>query len=143
MRGLNTHLGYRDQSEGDADTGLSNETGYVAGANYTFPLSENIEANVLAEWAGIRNSAGSADDVNYLTTGLALSLYENWNVAMSYTNRDTNVAGGADVDDYMAQFSAGYTFENGISFDVGYKKSDESGVDSDILGAIASYTFEF
>lgn len=141
--GLNVNFGYRNQSEGDADVGLDREAGYVAGANYTFPVNENVEATLLAEWAGIRNLDGGDDDVNYLTTSLGLTVFDNWNFAASYTGRDTNVAGGADIDDSLYQFSAGYAFENGVTIDAGYSNREESDVETSIAGVLVGYTYEF
>ena len=143
IEGLNVNLAYRDQSEGDADVGLDRERGYVAGVNYTFPVSEKIEATVLAEWAGIRNLEGGTDNVNYLTTSLGFTVYNNWNFAASYTGRNTETSGGPDIDDYLYQFSAGYAFENGFTVDVGYSRREESDVKTDIAGALLGYTYEF
>lgn len=143
LEGLNAHIGYYNQSNGDADVGLDHETGYAIGANYLFPLSENFKANVLGEWVEIRNSGGSPDDVRYLTASLGIMIGESWNVAGSYTSRDRDVDGAADINDSLYQVSAGYTFENGLSFDVGYRASEESDVDTNILGALAAYSYEF
>ncbi|MGB4056607.1 MAG: hypothetical protein WBK77_00810 [Alphaproteobacteria bacterium] len=143
VEGLNTHLGYRNQDEGDADVGLDNESGYVAGVNYTFPLSDRVEAMVLAEWAGIYDVDGASDDTNYLTLGGSVTIDGHWNVAASYTARNTDVAGGGDVDDYLAQTSVGYQFDNGIAFDVGYSNREEASVETSTVGALLSYTYEF
>jgi predicted porin len=142
LSGLNTNAGYRSQAEGDADVGLDRETGYVAGADYTFPLTEEIEANVLGEWAGIRNLDGTDDDTDYFTAGLGLTL-GGWNAATSYTARNTEVEGGTDTDDSMVQFSVGYEFQNGLTFDVGYLHAEESDVETDTLGGLLTYSFEF
>lgn len=151
VEGLNTHVGFYSQSDGDADVGLGNETGYALGANYTLAISDDVEANALGECVVIQDSAGGNDDVNYLTTSLGLTVYDNWNFAVSRTSRDTDVVGDADedgeedpnLDDYIFQFSAGYTFDNGFSVDIGYRGSQESDVDTDIVGALVAYTYEF
>lgn len=143
VEGLNTHLGYYNQSEGDADIGLDNETGYAVGANYTFPVSDDVDVTALGEWVGIMNSGGSNDDLNYLTTSLSLTVNNHWNFSASYTNRDTDVSGGSDVDDYVYQLSVGYAFDNGLAVDVGYRGSEESSVDTQMMGALVSYTYEF
>ncbi len=143
VNGLNTHLGYRNQSDGDADVGLNRESGYAAGANYGFPVGNGVDAEVLAEWVGIHDVDGTADDVDYITTSLVLTILESWNFAASYTRRDMNVAGGADIDDHLHQFSTGYEFENGVTVDVGYRGTEEAGVDTAILGGLVAYTYEF
>ena len=143
VENLNTHIAYRNQSEGDADTGLDNESGYAIGANYSFPVSDDVEAVALAEWVGIRDAEGGNDDLDYLTASLGLVIYDNWNVASSYTARGRDVAGGADIDDYIYQLSSGYEFDNGITFDIGYSNIEESNINTDIIGALVSYTYEF
>jgi hypothetical protein len=143
VEGLNTHIGYYNQSEGDVDVELNNEVGYAIGANYTFPISENFVTTVLGEWVGIKDAGGSNDRVNYLTTSLGLTVDDKWNFAASYTNRNTSVDGGADIDDHLYQISAGYAFDNGFSADVGYRGSKESDVDTHILGGLVAYTYKF
>ena len=143
IEGLNTHIGYENQSEGDADTGFDNETGYVVGAHYTRPVTNDIEVAFLAEWAGIRNAGGGNDDIDYLTTSLGLTIRDSWNVAFSYTHRDTDVNGGTDSNDHLYQISAGYTFDNGFSIDAGYRGSEESNSYTHILGVLAAYTYTF
>lgn len=141
LDGLTTNLGYRSQAEGDADVGTDREDGYVVGANYTFALTPEIEANVIGEWAGIRNTDGSDDETDYYTAGLGLAL-GGWNVATSYTARNTEST-TADTDDNMFQVSGGYGFENGLTLDVGYLYTEESNVDSNTLGALMTYSYEF
>lgn len=143
VESLNTHLGYRNQSEGDVDVGLDREQGFAIGFDYTAPVSNAVEANVIGEWVGIHDSAGTADDVTYLTGGVTFTINENWNVAGSVTTRNTDVSGGADTDDYVAQVSGGYAFDNGLTFDVAYRASEESNVDTNIVGALLAYELEF
>ncbi len=143
IESLNTHLGYRNQSEGDVDVGLDRESGYVVGVNYAFPVGNDVGAEVLAEWVNINDIDGTDDDVNYITTSLALTIYDSWNFSASYTGRDTDVTGGPDVDDHVYQFSAGYEFESGITVDLGYRGSEEAGIDTDIIGGLIAYTYEF
>lgn len=141
--GLNTHIGYYKQKAGDADTGLDDEHAFAIGANYTFDLTDDIETMVIGEWATIRNFEGDNVDATYYTAGIGFGLYENWNLGMSYTRRDKDVQGGPDVDDDMFQISGGYAFENGITFDVGYMYKEDDNDESNTLGALVGYSFEF
>jgi hypothetical protein len=143
LTGLNTHLGYRNQSEGDADTGLEREKGYAIGAQYTHSCGENLEATVMGEWVGLRNSEGGQDDMDFYTAGAGLTIYKNWNLALSHTTRNTNVDGGDDVDDSLSQISAGYAFDNGIGFDVGYRHTEEDNTDTNMLGMFLTYGYDF
>lgn len=143
VKGLNTHVGYRNQAPGDADAGFDREQGYALGANYTFPISDSVEAMVLGEWVSLRNLDGDDDDIDYLTGSLGLTIHENWNVAVSYTKRDKDVTGGADENDHLFQVSGGYAFDNGISLDVGYLNTEEASEETDSLGALVAYTYSF
>ncbi len=141
IEGFNANLGYRSQAEGDADTGLDTEHGYVAGANYTFALSEAVEANVIGEWAGLRNLDGTDDEADYYTAGIGIAV-GNWNAATSWTGRNIDSTAD-DTNDDLYQASVGYTFSNGMTFDVGYKHTDVSDIDTDTLGGLLTYTYEF
>ena len=143
IEGLGYHLGYRHQAEGDADIGGNDENAFAVAGFHTFALSDRLDATVLGEYAHIADEGGSDDDVNYLTTSLGLTFDEHWNFAASYTNRDREVAGGADVNDYMAQVSAGYAFDNGIGIDAGWKIADEEGTNTETLGVLLTYEYEF
>jgi len=143
LEGLNTHIGHYNQSEGDADTGLDNETGYALSAYYSLPLTDTVDAMVLGEWVGILNLEGSEDDIAYLTASAGLEWENGWNLAASYTDRDTDAQNGNDIEDYMYQISTGYTFANGISADIAYRGSEESNVDTHMLGAMIAYSYDF
>ena len=61
--------------------------------------------------------SGAAE--NYLTAGVAVG-YESWNAALVGGRRWDSQPGAADVRDAFVQVSAGYTFENDISVDLGW-----------------------
>lgn len=144
LKGLNTHLSLRSQSEGHVDTDTVRENGYAAGINYTRPLSERVEMFVMGEWAGLRDEGGtSGKDVDYLNLGGSLVFDSHWNLGASFTSRDTKETGLAELDDEMYQISAGYAFDNGFGIDVGYKSSEESDVDTQTAGVLLSYGYEF
>lgn len=142
IEGLNTHLGLLHQAEGDADEGSGDQNGVVLGANYTMELSDTYELTGLAEWASISNTEGN-DDTRYLTTSLVLNIDDNWNVAASYTGRTTNIEDEGDMDDNLFQLSAGYAFENGFTVDAGYRWAEEDNVESNGVGALIAYSYEF
>lgn len=136
-------LGYRHQDEGDVSAGGDDETGYVATLGHVFPVTDRVELDALFEFVDIENFEAGADDNQYFTTSLTATIDENWNASASYTSRDINVASGADVDDYLLQISGGYDFGQGTTADIGWRNSEEGGVDTDIIGALITHTFEF
>lgn len=143
VENLNTHLGYRNQSEGDVDTTLDREKAYAVGANYTVPVGDHLEFMFLGEWVGITDSAGGTNDVDYVTASTGVTIYEQWNVAFSHTTRNTQIVDEADDDDHMTQVTGGYTFDNGLSFDAGFKFSEEDNVDKTIFGMGFVYSHAF
>lgn len=143
VEGLNTHLGYRDQSEGDADVDLDREQAYAFGVNYEFPISDDVEMQLIGEWAGIRDSAGSTSDVDYITAGAAFEYQERWNFSFSHTDRDTSADDSTDAQDHMTDLTVGYAFDNGLGLDVGYRFSEEDNQDTGILGIVLGYEYAF
>jgi len=74
---------------------------------------------------------------------MTIIIDETWNVAASWTGRETDVSGGTDIDDDLFQLSAGYAFENGLQIDAGYRYAEEGGIDTHIIGTLLSYSFDF
>ncbi len=54
-----------------------------------------------------------------------------------------DMPGAPDMNDHLFQLSGGYDFGNGLTLEGGWKSTEESSVDTDILGALARYTVEF
>lgn len=135
-------LGYRNQSEGDADTGGDNETGFVVTLGHNFAVSERVEMDALVEYVDINNFEAGTDDNRYLTTSLITTIDDQWNVAASYTSRDIDSTGG-DSDDHLFQLSGGYDFGQGTTAEIGWRNAEEGNVDTDIVGALVRHTFEF
>ena len=69
--------------------------------------------------------------------------WQNWNLAASVTERETNNVTTANDTDTHMQISAGYTFDFGLSIDVGWKISEDAGTETRTLGAVAAYTVTF
>lgn len=143
VKSLNTHLGYYNQSQGDADTNKENETGLAIGANYTVYLDKNIKSTLLAEWTQINNSAGGQKDIDYLTLSAKTKLYKQWNIGLAYTDKHVKNAGSSNENDYQFQLTGGYLFKNGFSMDGGYRVTDKDGKTTEALGALLAYTYEF
>jgi len=136
-------LGYRHQDEGDKTVGGDNETGYVATLGHVFPIDDRLEVDALVEYANISNFEAGNDDNEYITTSVITRLDEKWNLALSYTARNIDVANGSDTNDHLAQISAGYDFGQGTTFEVGYRNAEEGNQDSDIIGGLIRHTVAF
>lgn len=84
--------------------------------------------------------SGAAE--NYLTAGVAVG-YESWDAALVGGRRWDSQPGAADVRDAFVQVSAGYTFENDISVDLGWLYLDQGGVTSQGVGMLVAYGLKF
>ncbi len=142
-KGLSYHLGYRHLAKGDADVIGDDEKGMAASLRYVVPVTSRVEADMLLEYADIDNFEGGLDDRTYMTASLIARIDENWNVTIAMTDRETDLNGGGEIDDNLTQVSGGYTFDNGLSLEVGFKDVEEAGVQTDTIGALARYAYDF
>jgi hypothetical protein len=138
---LTYHLGFISQAGGDGST--ADETGYAAALMYEIPVTEDLSINPFVE-AVQQNSTGAVDgtDTTHLT-GAVEATWKGWNTAVAYTDRTTETSGAPDTDDHQFQVSAGYEFENGLGLNVGWKQREESGIQSETVGALATYTIAY
>lgn len=77
---------------------------------------------------------------NFLTLAGQMD-WNGFNLAVAWTGRDTD--NGTNGDDFQLQFSAGYAFDFGLYVHIGWKFAEEAGIDTETLGVLAAYTFEF
>tara|TARA_R110001592_G_scaffold32162_1_gene112740 strand:+ start:8557 stop:9645 length:1089 start_codon:yes stop_codon:yes gene_type:complete len=135
-------LGYRNQDEGDVSAGGDRETGYAVTLGHNFAVNDHVGMDALVEYVDIDNFEAGTDDKQYLTTSLITTIDNQWNVTASYTARNTDSPSG-DSDDHLFQLSGGYDFGQGTTAELGWRNSEEAGVDTDIVGALIRHTFEF
>ena len=133
------HIGYRHQAAGAGDAG--DEDGVVAGFTKGFTLADGNKLETIVEGVFLNQADGGPDDLYYLTTGAAY-IFGPWNVSGSYTLRETDVSGGSDVTDHLAQLSAGYQFESGLTLDAGYRYSREDDIETHIVGVLLTYEYD-
>jgi len=138
--GLSYHLGGEFQEEGEGDA--ESETGFVAALYGSFDIGEETSVEPLIEWAYFNDFGGEENDTDYLTVGSGF-YHGPWNLALSYSGRFTDPEGASDVDDHQFQVSAGYEFESGVTLDLGYKFVEEDNVDSQVIGILFAYAFDF
>lgn len=140
LPGFGYHLAYA--SRGTGQPGETRETGFAAALSYA-AMIDGIDVAPLVEWVRFNDRDGTpGTDVTYLTTGIGLT-WGKWNLALSRTAREQEAAGGSDSDDNLAQISAGYAFDNGIGFNIGYRHSKESGRATDTYGFLVDYAVAF
>jgi len=138
--GLGYHIAYRSHAHGDANFNAERENGFAASVFGVTPFVD-AELEGLIEAVHISNSEGSDHDVTYITAGGTLYFAETWNAALSVTFRNTNVPGGASINDYRFQATTGFVWDSGVSFDFGYRHSKEDGVDNHVVGFLMAYEF--
>ncbi len=140
LSGLRYQLAYLHR--GVAAPGESAETGYSGTLSVRMSAGA-VDITPLVEYVSFQDRAGTpGTDARYLTTSLGFEMGP-WNLALSRTARDTEASAGADVDDRLFQVSGGYTFENGLGVNLGWKTTREDGVDSDTYGLLVDYTLKF
>ncbi len=133
------HVGARFQEGGPGTA--RDETGLVAGVSGNSAIIPGHLLQPLVEVAYFDDFAGTRQERTYLTAGTAL-IRGPWNVSASYTGRFIDANGGAgDSDDTLAQLSAGYSFDNGLTLDAGYRFEESADTNTHILGALLTYTF--
>lgn len=135
------HLSYMKQAAGRGDA--DDENSFALAVFTSLALGQNFTFDPLVEAVRQVNQGGvSGQDRFYLTVGGQLSR-SGWNIAASVTERHTdNVTAANDTDTHF-QISGGYGFDFGLSIDIGWKISEDAGVETRTLGALATYTIEF
>ncbi len=140
LPGLRYHLAHTSRAS-DAP-GEATELGYVGALQFTAKAGV-MDVTPLIEYADFANrGATRGKDASFLTTAIRFD-YGKWNLALARTGRSTQESGSAAVDDHSSQASLGYAFENGIILSGGYRKTQESGVDTDTLGLLVEYTLKY
>ena len=135
------HLSYMKQAAGRGDA--ADENSFAAAAFTSFALGGNFTFNPLVEAVRQVNQGGvSGQDRFYLTVAGQLA-WSGWNIAASVTERYTDNVTTANNTDTHFQISGGYSFDFGLSVDVGWKVSEDAGVETRTLGAVAAYTIKF
>ena len=134
------HLGVVSQEGGVGDP--EDELGFAVALFSEFALGEETAIAPIVEYVHQSDAGGADEDRDYVTIGAALT-HGPWNFSVSDTIRNIDPAGGADSDDNQIQVSGGYAFENGLTFDVGYKHLEDGGNESNTIGALLTYTIPF
>lgn len=147
LPGLTYNLGFANQHR--ADAGGRSERDAVAGLTYGFSLVEDLEIELLSEYAHRHHAEGEKEHRHYFTQSAA-AYWGGWNVALSYTGRWIQGREEGTRRDFLLQASAGYAWEVGaggrfgvLGTDVGWRRAREDGLRGDGLGVLVSYALAF
>ncbi len=138
--GFSYHTSFILRGKGRADA--EDEKGVVFSGSYAVDL-RGLTVTPLVEYAHFFDADGVNDrERGFLTTAVSVE-WRNWNLALSRTGRDTDRPNASDIDDALYQVSAGYSFDFGLSADVGWKIAEEGGVKSQTVGVLLTYARNF
>lgn len=138
---LGYHVSYMHQAAGAGST--ADEKSVAAAVFSSFDIGGGISFDPLFEVVRQTDQGGTPGmDRLYLTFSGQLA-WKGWNVAASWTERETDNPTAATNTDSHFQLSAGYAFDFGLSVDVGWKVSEDGGNETRTLGILAAYTIEF
>ncbi|MEZ5808902.1 MAG: hypothetical protein R3D65_14670 [Zhengella sp.] len=140
IEGFSWHLGYVHLSAGPGD--ISDVNGFAAGLAKETELDSGITLGVNGEVAVFDGYNGANDDAVYVTGGLSFA-NGPWHGEAAATMRQVRYFGGGRDNDFMAQLSAGYEFDNGVDLSAGYGFFREGGEASHALGLRLSKSFAF
>jgi hypothetical protein len=142
VRDLFYNVGYRNLQV-DKIAGRGDETGFVGGLEYLFPLKSGVSLIPFIEIASINNSTGvEGRDIVYSTVAL-VAKYSGWSASISSVTRDINRSNSNDNTDSQLQYSIGYKFTNNVAVDLSRMSLKEDGNKATVLGALVSYVYNF
>jgi len=134
------HAAFSRQAAGRGD--VDHEIGAAFALYGSSPLRQGVTVSPVVELVVQENDETGADDASYFTLGAAFAI-ERGTVSVGGTLRAVDVAGGADLDDTLAQIGRAYDVGYGFAVEIGYKTVEEAEVNSDVVGGLVSYDVEF
>jgi len=134
--GFSYHLGHIRRAAGQGD--VTDETAYAIAGRYQAKAGQ-VLLTASTEFVHFDDFGGARDlDRDYSTAGLRLG-WNSISLSVSGTTRRTD----GDDDDRLLQFSAAYEFDIGMTLDLGWKRTDEDGDQSDTVGIFLTYGLKF
>jgi hypothetical protein len=143
---LKYHLSHIRRAAGATER--YDEKGYAAGVEFALDLGGEASLNPIVELAWFDHFGGQNQDALYLTWGAELALGQ-WSLAFSRTGRrldepdDGSGPLGGNTHDRLIQLSVGYQFDNGLGLGAGVKNERVQGVDTNFVGLLVTYNFDF
>lgn len=133
------HLSYMHQANGVDDP--SDETSFAIAGFTSVDIGNDVVLSPIIEFVRQENPGGVKNqDRNFLTVAGQFE-WQGYYVAAAWTKRHTYKK--ADDRDYQFQLSAGYSFDFGLSVDVGWKIAEESNAETQTVGILAAYLLKF
>ncbi|MDQ7020197.1 MAG: hypothetical protein Q9M33_13675 [Robiginitomaculum sp.] len=141
LPGFAYHLAIRSQG---ADVGNSRrEKGVVGGITYDHELADGYEMAFIAEASHIWHADGKLHhEVTISTLGASLSK-NDWSVSADYSARTVNTRATlpSSPDSHQIQFSIGHTLAHNLACEAGWKRTSQSGINTNTFGLLLSFTF--
>jgi hypothetical protein len=137
------NIGYRNLNVENI-AGRDNETGYVGGLEYSYPIGLNSSIIPFIEVAKINNMSGEVDRDTLYTTLALVGRYNKWTASVSHVTRkirQKNFIG--NIRDRQLQYSVGYKFTNNIAVDISRVGLKENNNKETLMGAVLSYMYTF
>ena len=136
-------VGYRQIDA--CNTGDPDESGFLAtiGNVFVFPLTEQVETDLLTEFSYVQDFEGTGNDHQYYSVSSVTTIDDKWNLSLGCTARLVAVSGGGDAQDHLCQISGGYDFGNGFKADAGWLNTHESAMTTNIIGTLVRYEFDY
>ena len=90
------------------EDGTLNETSYVAGLAWEYPLSSRVTVIPMVEYAHVKNQGGADLTADYITVGLGAELGQGWSASAHATIRPIDDDAAPDeYTDHLLGFSVG------------------------------------
>ena len=133
------HISYMHQTNGVGDP--SDKTSFVIAGFTQVALGKVITFAPIVEFVHQENSGGVRNQDRVFLTVAGQFEWHRYNLAAAWNKRQTSKS--VDDRDYQFQLSAGYSFDSGLSVDLGWKIADEGNVETQTIGILAAYLFKF
>ncbi|WP_145974896.1 hypothetical protein [Ruegeria atlantica] len=123
---------------------LGNEHRYAAAITWLpIALIDELSVTPFVEYARLENARGRRNRTEgYLTSSLDLQ-YRQWSLALAATGWEVKTPDGSRTSNLQAQISAGYTFDNGVTFEAGFRSLNEDNENSETFGLALNYELPF
>lgn len=152
LKGLSYTLGWSRQEHGD--DGTLNETSYVAGLMWEYPLTRRVTVIPMVEYAHVKNQGGADLTADYITVGLGAELGQGWSASAHATIRPIDDDATPDeYTDHLIGFSVGYDLGArlkryslllaGLGLEAGYKHERVARENLNTIGALLTYERKF
>jgi len=144
LDGLRYHIGFAKLG---TEGGLAERRLAIA-AEWAIATAAGVTVTPLLEYVRFWQAGGNAGENRHYYTVSLMTEYRRWNIALAYTGRTARQAAPQPMalslsNSRQFQVSAGYSFTDNLSLDIGYKVAREGGSTSKTAGALLAYGLAF